>query len=264
MIALPGSLYLAALAKRLKTISRTAVVPPAANQVSPLTSTVSVVPPAAVTIALPGSQSHCGHECWNQAPISPVATRARSHEPDPRIRIDAEATQVAAQAEENLRPLAGELARGEAGKLAIGAGVTTCVQHLPPWLREFRARHPGIVEIFDADVQERLPWIAMEYLDGGDLVVLGDADAHPEGRPRLLAALRNPNAGEVVVSAAPGWEFRDLAGRHHAGGGSHGSLSAGDSEVPMLTVGVEGEAERISSVAGLVLGHLGVAVAVPA
>ena len=40
-------------------------------------------------------------------------------------------------------------------------------------------------------------------------------------RPRS----RNPNAGEVLVSAAPGWEFADLAGRHHVGGGSHGSLA---------------------------------------
>ncbi len=38
----------------------------------------------------------------------------------------------------------GELTRGESGKLVLGAGVTTCVQHLPPWLREFRRRHPGI------------------------------------------------------------------------------------------------------------------------
>ena len=49
----------------------------------------------------------------------------------------------------------------------------------------------------------------------------------------------NPNAGDVLVSAAPGYEFTDLAGRHHAGGGSHGSLLAGDSEVPMLTIGLE-------------------------
>jgi Type I phosphodiesterase / nucleotide pyrophosphatase len=102
------------------------------------------------------------------------------------------------------------------------------------------------------------------FLDDGELVAIGDVDAHPEGRARMLGALRNPNAGDVLVSAAPGWEFRDLAGRHHAGGGSHGSLTAGDSEVPMLTVGVEGEAERISDVAGLALGHLGVRAAVPA
>ena len=74
----------------------------------------------------------------------------------------------------------------------------------------------------------------------------------------MTAARRNPNAGDVLVSAAPGWEFRDLAGRHHAGGGSHGSLSAGDSEVPMLTVGLRGDPERIVDVAGAVLDHLGV------
>src|SRR5688572_31828410 len=37
-----------------------------------------------------------------------------------------------------------ELEQGESGQLTIGAGVTTCVQHLPPWLREFRRAHPGI------------------------------------------------------------------------------------------------------------------------
>lgn len=102
------------------------------------------------------------------------------------------------------------------------------------------------------------------YLEDGELVAVGDVDAHPEGRARLLAALRNPNAGEVLVSAAPGWEFCDLGGRHHAGGGSHGSLTAGDSEVPMLTVGVEGEAERIADVASLALGHLGARAALAA
>ena len=45
------------------------------------------------------------------------------------------------------------------------------------------------------------------------------------GRERAWAALANPNAGELLVSAAAGWEFADLAGRHHAGGGPHGSLA---------------------------------------
>ena len=72
----------------------------------------------------------------------------------------------------------------------------------------------------------------------------GDEDARAarrrarRARARAAAALANPNAGEVLVSAAPGWEFVDLAGRHHSGGGSHGSLEAADSEVPMLTVGL--------------------------
>ena len=83
------------------------------------------------------------------------------------------------------------------------------------------------------------------YLDNGDVVARrgGDEDAavldtYPLGRERAEAALRNPNAGEVLVSAAEGWEFADGAGLHHAGGGSHGSLVAGDSEVPMLGVGI--------------------------
>ena len=42
-----------------------------------------------------------------------------------------------------------------------------------------------------------------------DLALL---DRYPDGFARADAALRNPNAGEVLVSAAPGWEFVDLAG----------------------------------------------------
>ena len=71
------------------------------------------------------------------------------------------------------------------------------------------------------------------FLEDGEMVARRDGeedlallDEHPDGRARAEAALRNPNAGEVLVSAAPGWEFADLGGRHHAGGGSHGSLAA--------------------------------------
>jgi len=84
------------------------------------------------------------------------------------------------------------------------------------------------------------------FLDEGAVVARKDGeedvsvlDEYPLGYERVEAALRNPNAGEVLVSAAAGWEFADLAGLHHAGGGSHGSLSAGDSEVPMLGIGIE-------------------------
>jgi hypothetical protein len=88
----------------------------------------------------------------------------------------------------------------------------------------------------------------------------GDEDLldHPDGLERAWAALANPNAGEVLVSAAPAWEFADLGGRHHVGGGSHGSLVAGDSLVPMLTVGVEPRPAGIVDVATLVLEHFGV------
>jgi type I phosphodiesterase/nucleotide pyrophosphatase len=84
-------------------------------------------------------------------------------------------------------------------------------------------------------------------------------DQYPQGRIRAEAALRNPNAGEVLVSAAAGWEFVDLAGRHHSGGGSHGSLEAADSEVPMLTVGLGEPPDSITGIKALALAHFGVA-----
>jgi predicted AlkP superfamily pyrophosphatase or phosphodiesterase len=83
-------------------------------------------------------------------------------------------------------------------------------------------------------------------------------DEHPQGRERAAAALANPHAGEILVSAAPGAEFVDLGGRHHVGGGSHGSLVAGDSLVPMLTVGVDGSPDSITGIAPLVCAHFGV------
>jgi hypothetical protein len=81
---------------------------------------------------------------------------------------------------------------------------------------------------------------------------------HPDGRARAWAALNNSNAGDVLVSAAEGFEFTDLGGGHHAGGGSHGSLGAGDSEVPMLAVGVESLPSSITEIAPAVLAHFGV------
>lgn len=81
---------------------------------------------------------------------------------------------------------------------------------------------------------------------------------HPDAQARAAAALSNPNAGELIVSAAAGWEFADLAGRHHSGGGSHGSLLQGDSEVPMLTVGLDVLPASIVEVMPAVLGHFGV------
>ena len=93
------------------------------------------------------------------------------------------------------------------------------------------------------------------FATSGDLALL----AYVDGLERAWAALANPNAGELVISAAPGWEFADLGGSHHAGGGSHGSLTTGDSEVPMLTIGLERPPASITGVMPLALEHFGVA-----
>jgi len=91
-----------------------------------------------------------------------------------------------------------------------------------------------------------------------DLALL---DRFPDGRARAAAALRNPNAGDVILAAASGWEFADLAGRNHVGGGSHGSLAADDSEVPMLTIGFDDPPASITELKSLFLRHFGVGVA---
>jgi predicted AlkP superfamily pyrophosphatase or phosphodiesterase len=80
----------------------------------------------------------------------------------------------------------------------------------------------------------------------------------PWALERAWRALLNPNAGDLLVSAADGYEFCDLAGRNHAGGGSHGSLAASDSEVPVLLVGVDAVPRSIADLAPLVLEHFGV------
>jgi predicted AlkP superfamily pyrophosphatase or phosphodiesterase len=118
-------------------------------------------------------------------------------------------------------------------------------------------------------VAERLDAVeaadVVAFLDDGELVVRRDGDEglalledYPEGRTRVDSALRNPNAGEVLVSAAPGWEFSDLAGGNHAGGGSHGSLVEGDSFVPMLSVGAGAPPPRTDGVKHALLSALGV------
>jgi predicted AlkP superfamily pyrophosphatase or phosphodiesterase len=101
---------------------------------------------------------------------------------------------------------------------------------------------------------------ALARRDGEEIRVdpAGPLFDYPHGGVRAWSALENPNAGDLIVSAAPGFEFADLAGRHHAGGGSHGSLTLGDSEVPMLTIGVEAQPESIVDIAPAVLRHFGV------
>ncbi|HEU6446221.1 MAG TPA: alkaline phosphatase family protein [Gaiellaceae bacterium] len=91
--------------------------------------------------------------------------------------------------------------------------------------------------------------------EGGELQLVAGREGW---ETRALNALRNPNSGAVIVSASPGVEFADLGGRHHAGGGSHGSLLDGDSLVPMLVVGGAEPPRDIAGVAPLVLEHFGI------
>ena len=93
--------------------------------------------------------------------------------------------------------------------------------------------------------------------DGDEIAAPG----YPNALERLDCLLRCVNAGEVVCSAAPGYEFVDGGGSHHVGGGSHGSLSADDSRRAAdhgrcRHVGLPAE-PSITDVYGLVERHFG-------
>lgn len=87
----------------------------------------------------------------------------------------------------------------------------------------------------------------------GDLAALGGSveddgllvtPAYPDALARVWAALTCPTSGDVLLSAAPGWEFPDWGQQHHVGGGSHGSLHAVDSLGALVYHGVQAPAAR--------------------
>ncbi len=86
---------------------------------------------------------------------------------------------------------------------------------------------------------------------------------YPDALTRVWSALRCPNAGEVLLSAAPGFEFVDWGGSDHVGGGSHGSLHRSDSLGALLWCGT-GPGSRdareqwsLRDVTPMVLDHFG-------
>lgn len=90
------------------------------------------------------------------------------------------------------------------------------------------------------------------------------SDEYPDALARLFAALTAPNAGDLLVSLAPGYEAVDWGGVSHAGGGSHGALHRDDSLGPLLFVGCGPERadERpqwaLRDVVPVVLQHFGI------
>jgi Type I phosphodiesterase / nucleotide pyrophosphatase len=90
-----------------------------------------------------------------------------------------------------------------------------------------------------------------------------DSPEYPDSLARVFAALRAPNAGDVIVSLSPGYECVDWGGVSHAGGGSHGALHRDDSLGPLLFVGCGPEDARereqwaLRDVASVVAGHFG-------
>ncbi len=90
------------------------------------------------------------------------------------------------------------------------------------------------------------------------------SDEYPDPFARVFTAVTAPHAGDLLVSLTPGYEAVDWGGISHAGGGSHGSLHAGDSLGPLLFVGCgpDDPGERaqwaLRDVAGVVLEYFGI------
>jgi Type I phosphodiesterase / nucleotide pyrophosphatase len=84
------------------------------------------------------------------------------------------------------------------------------------------------------------------------------SDVYPDALGRLWSALECPHAGDVLLSASPGFDLVDWGGAHHVGGGSHGSLHRDDSEGVLLLCGIdapEREEWSLVDVADVVLDH---------
>jgi hypothetical protein len=101
------------------------------------------------------------------------------------------------------------------------------------------------------------------FEDAGDRDLLPAGD-YPAAAERIAGLLGSHRAGDVVVSARPGFEYRDAGGSHHAGGGSHGSLHACDSLVPLIAAGFGsvaalGSQPSITDIAPMIERHFGVA-----
>ena len=90
------------------------------------------------------------------------------------------------------------------------------------------------------------------------------SSTYPNALERLWAALACPTSGDVLVSAAPGYEFVDWGGADHVGGGSHGSLHRSDSLGALMWCGTGPESRAVRDqwslvdVAPIVREHFGV------
>jgi Type I phosphodiesterase / nucleotide pyrophosphatase len=106
----------------------------------------------------------------------------------------------------------------------------------------------------------------------GDLAALGASvedgrfvsDDYPDALARIWSALTCPTAGDVLLSASPGYEFVDWGGADHVGGGSHGSLHRSDSLGALLWCGTGPDSRDVREqwslrdVAPMVRDHFGI------
>jgi predicted AlkP superfamily pyrophosphatase or phosphodiesterase len=88
---------------------------------------------------------------------------------------------------------------------------------------------------------------------------------YPNALARAWSALTCRTSGDVLLSAAPGYEFVDWGGADHVGGGSHGSLHRSDSLGALLWCGTgpgsreDREQWSLLDITPMICEHFGVA-----
>jgi hypothetical protein len=148
---------------------------------------------------------------------------------------------------------------------------------LAMWLREDGERPeaviraPGGIELRFAPGGELSDPRGGRWSVEGDLSVLAatardgrfESPDYPDALARVWSALRCENAGDILLSAAPGYEFVDWGGADHVGGGSHGSLHRSDSLGALLWCGTGPDTRAVREqwslrdIAPLIRGHFG-------
>jgi hypothetical protein len=91
-----------------------------------------------------------------------------------------------------------------------------------------------------------------------DLEVLGDAlkyGRYPDALERLWGNVRSPRAGDVILSASPGYTFGEVNGNFHKES-DHGSLHADDSDIFSIGLGLPAP-RRITDITPTLLSHFG-------
>jgi Type I phosphodiesterase / nucleotide pyrophosphatase len=139
-------------------------------------------------------------------------------------------------------------------RLLVPRLVRTCLEVPGVDLVISRSDHPDMVEASVRGERGELrfaPGSDLTDLRGerwsvdGDLSLLDlavedgivSSRTYPDALGRLWSSLRCPQSGEILLSAAPGYEFLDWGRAHHICGGSHGSLHANDSYGSLLWCG---------------------------
>ncbi len=197
-------------------------------------------------VATPGASRSIGAE----VALSPAQRSAMIYALDAEHRDELVQRSVQAVSELEGIDLVLSLAGGAANEAVVGSG-----------RGELRFAPGGELQDLRGgrwSVEGELAALGAETCDG--LFLSPD---YPDALARIWSALTCPTAGDILLSASPGYEFVDWGGADHVGGGSHGSLHKSDSLGALMWCGTGPDSREqrdqwsLSDLAPMVRGHFG-------